>query len=269
MNGKKQRAEGFTLIELLIVIALIGIIAAILFPVFARVRESARRSSCQSNLKQIGLGIAQYVQDNDERMPFIFQDYRTTGYKGLGSNYQYQTWSSEIYPYVKSTQLFFCPSDSESRKKTNANMSSQYFKEISGDDTAGMIQSYGGNAMYINPSSTPLLAPFSSYRGGNPGDFSSYYMQVRNVASIEAPTTTVLVTEVLWSDAATYGGYKVTSLSSLDTSKSPPQLGNVVARHLETTNVLFCDGHVKAMNLQTLSAKSVAGNFKYFTTSDD
>ena len=64
----QRQKRGFTLIELLVVVAIIGILAAILFPVFARARENARRASCQSNLKQIGLGIAQYTQDYDERV---------------------------------------------------------------------------------------------------------------------------------------------------------------------------------------------------------
>src|SRR3990170_5499085 len=61
--------RGFTLIELLVVIAIIAILAAILFPVFARARENARRSSCQSNEKQIALGFKQYIQDNNEKYP--------------------------------------------------------------------------------------------------------------------------------------------------------------------------------------------------------
>ena len=61
--------KGFTLIELLVVIAIIAILAAILFPVFARARENARRSSCQSNHKQIALGILQYTGDYDDTLP--------------------------------------------------------------------------------------------------------------------------------------------------------------------------------------------------------
>src|SRR4028118_2247831 len=97
--------RGFTLIELLVVIAIIAILASILFPVFARARENARRSSCQSNLKQIGLGILQYVQDYDERYPMYRIDSATTGLRS--------TWFAQAQPYLKSTQLFACPSDSD------------------------------------------------------------------------------------------------------------------------------------------------------------
>src|SRR3954449_5967067 len=66
---QKPRKLGFTLIELLVVIAIIAIMAAILFPVFAQAREQARKASCQSNLKQLGLGLAMYTQDYDETYP--------------------------------------------------------------------------------------------------------------------------------------------------------------------------------------------------------
>src|SRR5437899_3579592 len=65
----KTTKRAFTLIELLVVIAIIAILAAILFPVFAQAREKARQASCISNLKQIGMGIMQYVQDFDETYP--------------------------------------------------------------------------------------------------------------------------------------------------------------------------------------------------------
>src|SRR5438445_4350529 len=71
MRGNKTRPRfgAFTLIELLVVIAIIAILAAILFPVFAEARESARKASCLSNCRQIGLAIMQYVQDYDEYYP--------------------------------------------------------------------------------------------------------------------------------------------------------------------------------------------------------
>src|SRR5690606_13826243 len=119
----KQHRTGFTLIELLVVIAIISILAAILFPVFARARENARRTSCLSNLKQIGLGIMMYTQDYDEKYPFSYPavaaertkqtDTSMPGYKfttNLGSDAHWVTWMDRIYPYVKSTQLFVCPS---------------------------------------------------------------------------------------------------------------------------------------------------------------
>ena len=64
-----MKKRGFTLIELLVVIAIIAILAAILFPVFARAREAARKSSCQSNLKQFGSAFMMYTQDYDECFP--------------------------------------------------------------------------------------------------------------------------------------------------------------------------------------------------------
>jgi len=91
--------KGFTLIELLVVIAIIAILAAILFPVFAKVREKARQTSCLSNEKQIGLGLIQYVQDNDETYPCAVDIW------GEG-------WAGKVYPYVKSTGVFGCPDDS-------------------------------------------------------------------------------------------------------------------------------------------------------------
>lgn len=91
MNKKK----GFTLIELLIVIAIIALLAAILFPVFARVRETARRASCASNLKQIMTATSMYTQDHDETYPRL----------------QAAPWQpAMLKPYIKSGQVWKCPS---------------------------------------------------------------------------------------------------------------------------------------------------------------
>ncbi|RYX80172.1 DUF1559 domain-containing protein [bacterium] len=97
MKNYSLSKNAFTLIELLVVIAIIAILAAILFPAFARARDNARRASCQSNLKQIGLGIMQYTQDYDERM--------ISGQSGG------VLWKELLQPYVKSKQIFACPSN--------------------------------------------------------------------------------------------------------------------------------------------------------------
>ncbi|MDR3706824.1 MAG: DUF1559 domain-containing protein [Capsulimonadaceae bacterium] len=97
-----MKKMAFTLIELLIVIAIITILAAILFPVFATAREKARQSSCASNEKQLGTAFMQYVQDYDESFPNGLAG--SSGYNGGG-------WAGQIYPYCKSVQLFTCPDD--------------------------------------------------------------------------------------------------------------------------------------------------------------
>lgn len=94
--------RGFTLIELLVVIAIIAILAAILFPVFAKAREKARQASCQSNLKQLALGVLMYVQDYDEKFP-VWNRYEGADRWPLAP-------PAAIYPYVKNTQLYECPS---------------------------------------------------------------------------------------------------------------------------------------------------------------
>jgi len=99
-----QRHSAFTLVELLVVIAIIAVLASILFPVFSRARESARRASCQSNLKQIAMGAMQYIQDYDERYPLGVN---------MVSTGQYTTSFDLLQPYLKSSQLGFCPSDSD------------------------------------------------------------------------------------------------------------------------------------------------------------
>ncbi|MDI9587318.1 MAG: DUF1559 domain-containing protein [Acidobacteriota bacterium] len=91
--------KGFTLIELLVVIAIIAILAAILFPVFARARESARRTNCLSNLKQLALGSMMYAQDYDEKLPV-----------GATQGNPLLNVVQALWPYVRNRPIFYCPS---------------------------------------------------------------------------------------------------------------------------------------------------------------
>lgn len=112
-----NRKSGFTLIELLVVIAIIAILAAILFPVFARAREKARQTSCLSNLKQLGLGVAMYAQDYDGFHPTMYW-IPIAGYNS-GVSRGGLTVLDAINPYVKNAQIFRCPSSSEVVYTTN------------------------------------------------------------------------------------------------------------------------------------------------------
>ncbi|MDQ2799030.1 MAG: type II secretion system GspH family protein, partial [Armatimonadota bacterium] len=89
---------GFTLIELLIVIGIIAVVAAILFPVFLSVRERGRRTACLSNERQLGMAMMQYVTDSGETFPG-------------GLMWAGEKWVSQTYPYVKAAETFACPSD--------------------------------------------------------------------------------------------------------------------------------------------------------------
>jgi prepilin-type N-terminal cleavage/methylation domain-containing protein/prepilin-type processing-associated H-X9-DG protein len=193
------RKSAFTLIELLVVIAIIAILAAILFPVFGRARENARRSSCQSNLKQIGLGMLQYSQDYDEK--FMMEDDGQHAYK--------QT----IQPYLKSAQIWACPSNPR-----NQNID---FAANPSANMPAIVTSYSSNPRVV----LPIWA-------GQKGLSLSF---------VNSPSQKIMVTESF----NRYGYmYPWTSASSV--------VDDGYAGHLGTANQLFIDGHVKAYRpLQT------------------
>jgi len=126
-NSKCVPAKAFTLIELLVVIAIIAVLAAILFPVFAQAREKARQAACLSNLKQIGLAIAQYNQDFDECFPCGM--YQNAGKGANGGN----GWAGQIYPYAKNNAVFTCPNDDSPPVANETVISYGYNQQLDAD----------------------------------------------------------------------------------------------------------------------------------------
>ncbi len=181
---KNIQKKAFTLIELLVVIAIIAILAAILFPVFGRARENARRTSCLSNMKQLGLGLMQYTQDYDESFPLS----SVTNSAGVVSNFGLRGYAGRIYPYVKSTQIFLCPSQdyvrsdgvkstisygASSNPSTNDRFLASFvapaktivLMEIHGNAATNVTNPaelesprFGGNGTIVDPSSSSQLA---------------------------------------------------------------------------------------------------------------
>ena len=259
------KKSAFTLIELLVVIAIIAILAAILFPVFARARENARRSSCQSNLKQIGLGMLQYSQDYDEMLVRYAYGSTATSNTVQSSTTNWK-WMDAIYPYVKSTQIFDCPSETELSKYA-------YNAPGVGPVSPGTNVSYGSYC--INHTSPVLTDATNGMGSGGPG-----FLRDVALAQIGAAATTMWVAEAapgtnttskLW-NTPRYWGVRIQSIqgtiSPRTLSSSTQYSAKIVERHLETSNVLFCDGHVKALRIDNLTLKNANGDM-YMQTMDD
>lgn len=228
--GEHLPLNGFTLIELLVVIAVIAILAAILFPVFARARENARRASCMSNLKQLGLGMMQYIQDYDERFPPAYdaaidpastypaltavQDANAafpSGYFTTDSTkggVHSRTWMDLIFPYVKNLQVYRCPS---------AN-----FTTVAGGQNYphyGYSVSLSGHQQYAIYYGRPAHTPVT-------------------LGAVQQPTKVVMVNEYNSAYAAQMYVTDVYGQAANANSK-------VVTPHLEGGVTVFCDGHAK------------------------
>ena len=255
--------KGFTLIELLVVIAIIAILAAILFPVFQKVRENARKASCQSNLKQIGLAATQYIQDYDEQMvPGWMGDPFNSDNTGL----RYK-WMDMIYPYVKSTGVFKCPDDSGN---LTIGSTGNYVLAPVGTTPGGTVpagQTYNQNFGSYQLNSTGFNEGDVTLRG--PGN------SIPN-SSLQSPASTIWITD---GD----GGYTTTSDVNTNlkilTRGSYKGVGwnvgpNVADGHLALTrhgapdlcNTLFCDGHVKSMRADAMYVNDPTNVYHYMWT---
>ena len=246
---QKACRNGFTLIELLVVIAIIAILAAILFPVFAQVREKARQTTCVSNEKQMGLAIAQYVQDYDEHYP---QANSAAG----------DQWYDNVNPYVKNGEkyaglsfgkggIWDCPS----------------FPHINGQG-----QNYGASlGLFVDNWARPAIQPTWSLSAVDaPADKIMVAEKGFNNAGGSWSTFTTVESEWLinWNNLDASGNFDESKDGSdfsatkgdRDQSTSEAPWGweggwTVRYRHQKACNVLFCDGHVKSMH---------AGSIKWY-----
>lgn len=232
MRRYYRKHPGFTLIELLVVIAIIAILAAILFPVFARARENARRSSCQSNLKQLGLGMMQYTQDYDERFPLNIAyaapsatippipDQTDPGmpgavYKALapGGGTNKINWMDFVYPYVKNVQVYSCPSAAWARSNGYA--------------------SYGYSGM---------ISGWERWRV--PGQNACCYGPAMMHAEIKRPSEVIMLMDYGVVDSLNVTNVNWYVWYATDPSEATYNYARAFP-HLDGGNICYVDGHVK------------------------
>ncbi|MEO6909046.1 MAG: DUF1559 domain-containing protein [Abditibacteriaceae bacterium] len=269
---QKNVSKGFTLIELLVVIAIIAILAAILFPVFARARENARRASCQSNLKQIGLGFAMYIQDYDGRYPFGADmddhvlDYYYNGalWSSLKNDSAGHLWTDKLEPYVKSRQIYIDPS---------ATSIKQYCPGLCGTIA---LDGVGNGPTYIGYGYNGVMSGVMCYNCQDGTAAPPMESQLTR------PTQTVLVMDsngCFYSgcDGWSSGSYILSNWYASDPNYDPwtqdpntSPFGSGVGydsiprgRHLGTNNVLYVDGHVKAVRKSAMMFNTTPDPFHW------
>jgi prepilin-type N-terminal cleavage/methylation domain-containing protein/prepilin-type processing-associated H-X9-DG protein len=246
-RSASQRA--FTLIELLVVVAIISLLAAILFPVFSRVRENARRTSCANTMNQFGLAMLQYAQDFDETYVLSYK------------------WDTLVYPYVGAksawgsrSAMFECPSDTI--KRTSGSSKRSFAIAGAGQADCSPYDAVGGCAL-----------GFAGPLTDNTPATSTRFSRGRRVSEIPDPAGTLEFVE-FQSDLNNLGNDNGSLISRPITTSclsgyDPRQARcgqdmywatrniDITAAHNEGWNYLFADGHVKWMRPEKTVGKNI------------
>jgi prepilin-type N-terminal cleavage/methylation domain-containing protein len=159
---KSNRA--FTLIELLVVIAIIGILASLLLPALSRAKQKAWTTSCTSNLKQLGLGLRMFADDNEDRYP---QSGGAIQWNFTDPNSPSNSWMQQIYAYVQNTNVYHCPGNAQLPLKNRSPFN--YFNGVRAAYVAA-----GGQRAAVN--GTQIRYPAAYVLAGDTIDSAQYFL---------------------------------------------------------------------------------------------
>ncbi|MDD7983973.1 prepilin-type N-terminal cleavage/methylation domain-containing protein [Lentisphaera marina] len=215
--------KGFTLIEVLVVVAIIGILASLLLPVLSSARAKSKQAVCMSQLKQLGIALYNYLDDNDAYFP----------YTRKVSNNDIVTWDDLISGYDGRDPMTF----SEMKLAViTADQDSELYR-CPADDIAG----HNGNIKRSYAIS--MLRNNDNIRPGISGGQNQAYEVSRQITAISAPSETILLSENfnkinrIGSHYGSIDGAGHYGIASNNTANSP-------IPHLQKFNYLFTDGHV-------------------------
>jgi prepilin-type N-terminal cleavage/methylation domain-containing protein/prepilin-type processing-associated H-X9-DG protein len=239
LNRDLKRRTGFTLIELLVVIAIIAILASMLLPALSKAKAKGQQTKCISNLKQLGIGMAMYLNDNRDEFPGTASR-NTYGYHV--EDWIYWRTNTKVYPPIEksliaaqtgsvSSNLFRCPADMDDseRKSTGGDGNGPYFYSysltslgLSGTKNLGMASIVDGTKVYT----------FKSTTIKGPSDKIMLAEEQTSHKRAESPDpggTSSIINDGRWAPAVGGGGDQIT------------------LRHNKRGNVGMADGHVQSM----------------------
>jgi prepilin-type N-terminal cleavage/methylation domain-containing protein/prepilin-type processing-associated H-X9-DG protein len=241
----KAARNGFTLIELLVVVAILAILAAVLFPAFARARGSAQRTTCQSNLKQLSTAFDLYLESWDDVYPNSWQA-RDSDYGELNHGW----WDEQLFPFVKTDGIFACPTNDVESFSVHQPFNAR------GEKTRRVNYALNNQLLQCPPGPSRF-----DYLGAPPEPAAR--------GDVESSAETILLTEKMLDEAnhrpsppdskgnqsAEIDVWFHLTGPGLDPATWNDSWGVARALHNKGCNFLFTDGHVKYLRLQdTLSA---------------